>query len=75
MQPWVENDVLGVPGQNEAFHDLVARLAAAKVENEVLRRSLTPALTQGMGRIMMEQITYAWMGSVLAGIKEYREKD
>ena len=54
----------------------MAWLAVAKVENEVLRQSLIPALTQGaLGRIMMQQVPYAWMGTLLAGIKGYNEKD
>ena len=41
--------------QQAAFHELVARLAAARVENEALRQSLLPGLTiESLNRIMGE---------------------
>ena len=65
---------LGGP-QPAAFHELVARLAAARVENEALRQSLVPGLTiETLNRIMGEQLPYAWMSSLLVGLKEYQQK-
>ena len=59
--------------QPAAFHELVARLAAARVENEALRQSLVPGLTiKTVNRIMGEQLPYAWMSSLLVGLKEYQ---
>ena len=64
---------LGGP-QPVAFHELVARLAAARVENEALRQSLVPGLTiETLNRIMGEQL-HAWMSSLLVGLKEYQKK-
>ena len=63
-------------GQLRAFNELVARLAAAKVENEVLRQSLIPPLgTDSLGRLMTEQVLYAWMGILVASLKEFSDKD
>ena len=56
----MEAQPLVAMGPNVAFNELVARLAAAKFENEVLRQSLNPQLgTDTLGRTMAEFIPYA----------------
>ena len=63
-------------GPNVAFHELVARLAAAKFENEVPRQSLIPQLgTDTLGRTMADFIPYAWMGTLLTSLKAYSNAD
>ena len=63
-------------GPNVAFNELVARLAAAKFENEVLRHSLIPQLgTDTLGRTMAEFIPYAWMGTLVTSLKAYSDAD
>ena len=58
--------------QPAAFHELLARLAAARVKNEALRQSLVLGLTiERLNRIMGEQLPYVWMSSLLVGLKEY----
>ena len=65
-----------MPGPNQAFNDLVARLAAAKMENEVLRQSLIPPLApESLARLMTEQVAYAWMACLQAGVKSCSEQD
>ena len=59
-------------GEKHTLNELVARLAAAKVENEVLRHSMIPPLGAGtLGRLMTSRVAYAWMGMLLANLKEY----
>ena len=63
-----------VPEQNHAFTEVVARLVAAKLENEFLRQSLIPPLTpEYLGRIMTEQIPYVWMTACLATLKGFND--
>ena len=63
-------------GPNIAFNKLVAALAAAKFENEVLRQSLIPQLgADTLGRTMAEFIPYAWMGTLLMSLKAYSDAD
>ena len=65
---------LGGP-QPAAFHELGARLAAARVNNEALRQSLVPGLTiETLDCIMGEQLPYARMSNLLVGLKEYQQK-
>ena len=48
----------------------MARLAVAKMENEVLRQSLIPPLApESLARLMTEQVVSAWMACLLAGVK------
>ena len=68
------------PGQGEsgvaAFHELVARLAAARVENDALRKILVPQLNEeALNKLLGEHLPYAWMGSLLTGLKSYKEKN
>ena len=61
---------------NVAFNELVARLAAPKFENEVLRQSLIPQLhTDTLGRTMADFIPCAWMGTLLTSLKAYNGAD
>ena len=58
-----------------AFHELVARLAAAKVENETLRQILVPTLGEDtLNKLMGEHMPYSWMTILLAGLKSYSNK-
>ena len=68
------------PGPGESgvatFHELVARLAAARVENDALRKILVPRLNEeALNKLLGEHLPYAWMGSVLTGLKSYKEKN
>ena len=68
------------PGQGEsgvaAFHELVARLAAARVENDTLRKILVFQLNEeALNKLLGEHLPYAWMGSLLTGVKSYKEKN
>ena len=68
------------PGPGEsgvaAFHELVARLAAARVENDALRKILVPQLhEEALNKLLGEHLPYAWMGSLLTGLKSYKEKN
>ena len=59
-----------------AFHELVARLAAARVENDALRKILVPQLNEeALNKLLGEHLPYAWMGSLLTGLKSYKEKN
>ena len=74
--PGPEQQPVGQMGAHPTFNELVAQLAAGKVENEVLRQSLIlPLGPDSLGRLMTEQVLYAWMGILLASIKDYSEKD
>ena len=60
------NNAVGLSGHlPAAFHEFVARLAATRVENEVLGQSLVPGWTMdSLNGIMGEQLLYAWMSSM-----------
>ena len=59
-----------------SFHELVARLAAAQVENKSLRKIMVPQLNEeALNKLLGEQLLYVWMGSLLTGLKAYKDKN
>ena len=68
-------ECLGRP-QPLAFHEVVACFADARVGNDVLRHSLVLGLSiESLNKLMAEQMPYAWMSRLLAGVLAFQQNN
>ena len=61
---------------NDRMREIVAMLAAAKLENRRLQESMVPELTlAAVDALLREQLPYSWMASLIAALRQHAAAD